>query len=72
MFLQVKQAAHCQQHCSASQSRAGKGNLEIPREKCKNQEVSNQRDFSEAFPEQKPPEANKESCLSKVLKPNLG
>lgn len=69
MFLQVKQAAGCQQHFSASQSRAGKGNLKIPHEKCKNQEVSER--FSEAFPEWKPPEANKKHDLSEVLKPNL-
>lgn len=69
MFLQVKPAAGCQQHCSASLSRAGKEHLEIPREKYRNREMS--EGFSEAFPEWKPPEANKEYYLSKLLKANL-
>lgn len=63
MFLQVKQAAGCQQHGSASQSRTG-----IHLEKCRNQEVS--EGFSEAFPEWKTAEANKE-CYSAQTKLEL-
>lgn len=74
MTLQVKQEAHCQQYCSilndAFQNGAGPGNVEIPLERCREEDCV--RFFREVFSDWKPSEADMKSCLSKALRPKPG